>query len=327
MNSLATASVSGENETWEIAMHGKVVVITGATAGIGQFAAEHLAKLGARLVLIARDRNRAEATLSRLRAIAPNAGHRACFADLSLMADVKRVAAEIAAAEPRIDVLINNAGGFFASRKITEEGLERTFALNHMAYFVLTQGLRERLIASAPARIVNMGSVAHLPRSIDFDDLQTSKRYELFRAYGRSKLYNILFTRELARRLAGTGVTANCVDPGIVATNLGQREGGVLGVLMGFAMLFAGRPERAVDTIAYLAGSPELADVTGKYYFARRPAVQSRRAQDDAAAARLWLESERIARRCTAPMEASMVGDMDAVLHTGGDGSVAVPAG
>jgi NAD(P)-dependent dehydrogenase (short-subunit alcohol dehydrogenase family) len=284
-------------------VHGKVVVITGATAGIGQFAAEHLAKLGARIILIARDRDRAQATLSRLRAIAPSVRHGAHFADLSLMADTKQVAAEIAAAEPRVDVLVNNAGGFFASRKITAEGLERTFALNHMAYFVLSQGLRERLIASAPARIVNMGSVAHLPRAIDFDDLQTSERYDLFVAYGRSKLCNILFTRELARRLSGTGVTANCVDPGIVATNLGQREGGAFGFLMRFAMLFAGRPDRAVDTITYLTGSPELADVTGKYYFGRREAVQSRRARDDVTAARLWMESEKIAAFCRTPVE------------------------
>jgi len=286
-------------------MNGKVVVITGATAGIGQFAAEHLAKLGARLVLIARDRDRAQATLSRLRAIAPNAAHRAHFADLSLMVDVRRVAAEIVAAEPRIDVLVNNAGGFFASRKITAEGLERTFALNHMAYFVLTACLQERLIALAPARIVNMGSVAHLPRAIDFDDLQTSKHYELFRAYGRSKLCNILFTRELARRLVGTGVTANCVDPGIVATNLGQREGGVFGFLMRIAMLFAGRPDRAVDTIGYLAAAPEVADVTGKYYFGRRRAVQNRAAQDDEVAARLWMESEKLAALCATPVEVS----------------------
>jgi NAD(P)-dependent dehydrogenase (short-subunit alcohol dehydrogenase family) len=272
---------------------GKVVVITGATAGIGRGAAERLAKRGARIVMIARDRDRAEQTLAHLRKLAPGAAHRAHYADLSLLAEVKRVGAEIAAAEPRIDVLINNAGGVFPSRKITEEGLERTFALNHMSYFVLSQCLQERLMAAAPARIVSTASVAHLPRAIDFDDLQTSKRYDLFVAYGRSKLCNILFTRELARRLAGTGVTVNCVDPGIVATNLGQRDGGVFGFLMRFAMLFAARPERAIDTIAYLAGSPEVA--TGGYYFGRRRAVQSRAARDDKAAERLWQESARIA--------------------------------
>ncbi len=279
----------------EASVCGKVVVITGATAGIGQSAAERLAGLGARIVMVARDRGRTDQALARLREIAPKNAHCAYYADLSLLGEVKRVGWEIASAEPRIDVLVNNAGGFFPTRKITAEGIERTFALNHMAYFVLTQRLKERLIASAPARIVSTASVAHLPRSIDFDDLQTIKRYDLFRAYGRSKLCNILFTRELARRLAGTGVTANCVDPGVVATNLGQRDGGVFGFLMRIAMLFAGRPDRAVDTITYLAGSPEVADVSGRNFFGRRQAWQSRAAQDDEVARRLWQESARIA--------------------------------
>jgi NAD(P)-dependent dehydrogenase (short-subunit alcohol dehydrogenase family) len=279
----------------ETSVRGKAVVITGATAGIGQSAAERLAGLGARIVMVARDRGRADQALARLREIAPNAAHCAYYADLSLLGEVKRVGAEIASAEPRIDVLVNNAGGFFPTRKITAEGIERTFALNHMAYFVLTHCLRERLVAAAPARIVSTASVAHLPRVIDFDDLQTSKRYDLFVAYGRSKLCNILFTRELARRLAGTGVTANCVDPGVVATNLGQRDGGLFGVLMRVAMLFAGRPDKAVDTIAYLAGSPEVADISGRNFFGRRQAWQSRAAQDDEVARRLWQESARIA--------------------------------
>src|SRR5271167_4210814 len=167
----------------EASILGKVVVITGATAGIGRVAAERLAGLGARIVMIACDRDRAAQTLARLREITPNAAHRAHYADLSLLAEVKRVGAEIAATEPRIDVLVNNAGGFFPTRKITAEGIERTFALNHMAYFVLTHCLRERLLAAAPARVVSTASVAHLPRVIDFDDLQTSQRYDLFVAY------------------------------------------------------------------------------------------------------------------------------------------------
>jgi retinol dehydrogenase-12 len=178
---------------------------------------------------------------------------------------------------------------------ITAEGIERTFALNHMAYFVLTHCLRERLLAAALARIVSTASVAHLARVIDFDDLQTRKHYDLFVAYGRSKLCNILFTHELARRLAGTSVTANCVDPGVVATNLGQRDGGLFGLLMRTAMLFAGTPGKAVDTITYLACSPEVAGVSGRYFFGRRKAWQSRAAQDDNAAQRLWQESARIA--------------------------------
>jgi NAD(P)-dependent dehydrogenase (short-subunit alcohol dehydrogenase family) len=147
----------------EALVRGKVVVIT---AGIGQSAAERLAGLGARIVMVARDRGRTDQALARLREIAPNAAHCAYYADLSLLGEVKRVGGEIASAEPRIDVLVNNAGGFFPTRKITAEGIERTFALNHMAYFVLTQCLKERLIASAPARIVNTASVAHFPRSI-----------------------------------------------------------------------------------------------------------------------------------------------------------------
>jgi NAD(P)-dependent dehydrogenase (short-subunit alcohol dehydrogenase family) len=245
--------------------------------------------------MVARDRDRADQALARLREIAPNAAHCAYYADLSLLGEVKRVGGEIAAAEPRIDVLVNNAGGLFATRKVTAEGIERTFALNHMAYFVLTHCLRERLLAAAPARIISTASLAHFRRAIDFDDLQTGNRYDLLVAYGRSKLCNILFTRELARRLAGTGVTANCVDPGLVVTNFGQRDGGLLGVLMRVLMLFAGRPDKAVDTIAYLAGSSEVADVTGRYFFGRRQALQSRAAQDDKAAQRLWQASARIA--------------------------------
>jgi NAD(P)-dependent dehydrogenase (short-subunit alcohol dehydrogenase family) len=207
----------------------KVVVITGATSGIGRIAAERLAGRGARIVMVARDRERAEGTLALLREVGPDAAHRVHYADLSLIADVKRVGAEIAAAEPRVDVLINNAGSMFGARKITAEGLERTFALNHMSYFVLTHGLRERLHAAAPSRVVNTASAAHLRATLDFDDLQSSGTYRARVAYGRSKLCNILFTRELARRLAGTGVTANCLHPGFVATNFGQRDAGPFG--------------------------------------------------------------------------------------------------
>src|SRR6266700_7806540 len=158
-------------------MRGKTVVITGATSGIGQVAAEQLAAMGARLVLVARDKTRGEAALTRLRNLKPGVDHTIHYADLSRLAEMKRVAAEIAAAEPRIDVLINNAGALFNSRQVTEDGLERTFATNHMAYFVLTQGLRERLIASAPARVVNTASDAHNGAKLDCDDLQSANGY------------------------------------------------------------------------------------------------------------------------------------------------------
>ena len=208
-------------------MHGKVVVITGATSGIGWVAAEKLAQMGARLVLIARDRSRGEATLARLREAGPGAGHTVHYADLSTIAEMKRVAGVIAAAEPRIDVLINNAGALFSSRQVTPDGLEMTFATNHMSYFVVTLGLADRLRATPGARVVNTSSDAHKRAHLDFDDLQSAKGYRGFPVYGRSKLCNILFTRELAKRWDGTGVTANSLHPGFVSTRFGDRSGGM----------------------------------------------------------------------------------------------------
>ena len=279
----------------EAIIHGKVVVITGATSGIGNIAAMRLAALGARLVLVARSRQRADATLAKLRQVGPDLAHRAHYADLSLLAEMKRVGQEIAAVEPRIDVLINNAGNVFARRELTPDGLERTFAINHMAYFVLTHCLRERLVASAPARIVNTASAAHIGRTLDFDDLQLASQYSTMTAYGCSKLANILFTRELARRLVGTGVTTNCLHPGFVATGLGQRDGGFFGLMVRFSMLFAGPAEGGAQTIVHLASSSDVASVSGAYFIASRWAEPSRAARDDAAAQRLWEESARIA--------------------------------
>jgi NAD(P)-dependent dehydrogenase (short-subunit alcohol dehydrogenase family) len=276
-------------------MNGKVVVITGATSGIGQIAATRLAALGARIVLVARDRERADVALAKLQEVGPNVAHSAHIADLSILAEMKRVGREILAAEQRIDVLINNAGNVFPTRQVTPDGLECTFATNHMAYFVLTHELRERLVASAPARIVNTASAAHIGRSLDFDDLQLTKEYGIMTAYGRSKLANILFTRELARRLAGTGVTANCLHPGFVATGLGQRAGGIFGWAVRFTMLFAGQAKRGAQTIVHLASSPDVASVSGAYFISSRQAEPSPAARDDLAARRLWDESERIA--------------------------------
>jgi len=276
-------------------MQGKVVVITGATSGIGQVAAERLAGMGARIVLVARDKGRGEAALARLRERAPGAAHSIHYADLSRLAEMKRVAAEIAAAEPRIDALINNAGALFSSRHITKDGLELTFALNHMAYFVLTHGLSERLRASAPARVVNTASDAHKRAGLDLDDLQSANGYSGFKAYGRSKLWNILYTRELARRLAGEGVTANCLHPGFVATRFGDQSGGLLSAVVRMAKLFAISPEEGAETLVYLTSSPEVAHVSGAYFYRCRAAAPTKEAQDDAAAKRLWLETAKLA--------------------------------
>ena len=209
---------------------------------------------------------------------------------------MKKVGAEIAAAEPRIDILLNNAGSMFGRRLLTAEGVERTFALNHMSYFVLTHCLREKPpCGGAPARIVNTASNAHLRATLDFGDLQTKSGYVPTLAYARSKLCNILFTRELARQLAGSGVTANCLHPGFVATNFGQRDAGLFGWGMRLAMLFAARPEPGADTIVHLASSPAVAGVSGRYFYNSREIEPSAAAQDDATAQRLWRESEKIA--------------------------------
>ena len=277
-------------------MQGKVCVITGATSGIGLVAAERLGAMGARLVLVGRDKARGEAALTRLRGRVPGIEMRIHYADLSRLAEMNHLAAEIAALEPRIDVLINNAGAMFWERRVTEDGLERTFALNHMAYFVLSTRLKDRLAAAAPARIVNVASEAHRGAVLDFSDLQAARSYQGFRAYGRSKLANILFTRELARRLDGTGVTANCLHPGFVATRFGDNNAGLSRLLVGVSKrLFAISPEKGAATIVYLAAAPEIAGTTGGYFAKSRPATLSAAAQDDAAARRLWEESARIA--------------------------------
>ena len=289
-------------------MKNKVVVITGATSGIGQVAAEKLAGMGARIVQVARDPGRGQEARKRLQERSPKTAHSIYYADLSRLSEMKRVASEIAGNEPRIDVLINNAGAMFGSRQLTEDGLERTFALNHMAYFVLTHGLRERLVASAPARVVNTASDAHEAATLNFDDLQSTKAFSDtdflewvrfggpgFKVYGRSKLCNILFTRELARRLAGTGVTANCLHPGFVATRFGDDTGGLISFSIGIAKRFALSPEQGAETLVYLASSSEAVGVTGKYFSGCRPATPSQEAQDDAVAQRLWEETAQLA--------------------------------
>src|ERR1700722_20318917 len=276
-------------------MKGKTIVATGATSGIGEAAVLVLAGLGARIVFVARDEARAQATMRKLEAKAPGLGHRMHLADLSSMAETHKVGVAIAASEPRIDVLINNAGAIFSDRRVTPEGLELTFALNHMSYFVLTEALRERLIASAPARVVSTSSGAHQGVSLDFGDLQSANGYKMLRVYGRSKLANILFTRELARRLAGTGVTANCLHPGAVATRFGDSSGGMLRRLLPVLRLFFISPEQGADTIIYLASSPEVEKTTGEYFVKRKITAPSVAAQDDATTKKLWEASETLA--------------------------------
>ena len=281
-------------------MRGKTVVITGATSGIGEVAAIDLAGQGARIVFIARDKERAHATLEKLRRVNPASGHVVHLADLSLLSEMRRAAEEIRE-EPVIDVLINNAGALFNSRIETQDGLEKSFALNHMSYFVLTNLLLSRL--KAGARIVNTASDAHRRAKLDFDDLQSKKSYSGFAVYSKSKLCNILFTRELARRIAGTGITANALHPGFVATRFGDQSGGMLSALVRVAKPIGGiSPEEGAKTIIYLASSPEVARTSGEYFTKCAAATPSPEARNDNDAKRLWDVSTELARGMMAPV-------------------------
>ena len=279
-------------------MQGKVVVLTGGTSGIGEAVAVKLVKMGARLVLVARDASRAGATLERLQRMSRGAEHTSHLADLSLVAETQRVAREIAAAEPHIDVLINNAGLICARRQVTAEGFELTFATNHLAYFVLTHGLLPRVLNAAPARIVNTASDVHRGAKLDLSDLQSQHGYSGFGAYAKSKLANVLFTSELARRLSGSGVAANSLHPGVVASRFGLPPEGQGGDPSSARFLSAHgiSPEEGAETIVYLASSADAANVSGQYFNQCRAVAPSKEAQDraGAGAVKLWEESERL---------------------------------
>lgn len=275
-------------------MQGKTIVITGATSGIGEVAAVRLAEQGARIVFTARDGARAEGTMAALRKANAKADHAVHMADLSRLSDMKRVGAELAR-EPGIDVLINNAGALFNRRQETEDGLEMTFALNHMAYFVITNLLLGKL--KTGARIVTVASNAHRGAKLNFDDLQTRRNYAGFRVYSRSKLCNILFNRELARRIAGSGVAANALHPGFVATRFGDNSGGLMRMVLKVVKpIGALSPEEGAKTIVYLASSPQVSGVSGEYFYECKPAIPTAAARNDDDARRLWEVSEQIAR-------------------------------
>lgn len=272
-------------------MNGKTIVITGATSGIGQVAAERLAERGARIVQIARSKERGEAAKARLTSIR-DAGHTVHYADLSRISEMKRIALEVSAAEPSIDVLINNAGAMFSSRQLTEDGLELTFATNHAAYFVVTLGLLDRLRATPASRIVSTASDAHRGAKLDFNDLQSERGYSGFGVYRKSKLANILFTRQLAKRVTGT--TANSLHPGFVSTRFGNESGGFLGLVIRMAKLGAITPEKGAETIVYLASSADVGGVSGEYFYKCKRSTPTAEALDDESAKRLWEETERL---------------------------------
>jgi len=273
---------------------GKVCLLTGATTGIGRAAAEGLARTGLTLVLAGRDAARTEAAVEGVRRVSGNDRVEGLVADLSLGSEVRRLAAEFRARHRRLDVLVNNAGAIFTRREETAEGREKTLALNHLAYFLLTRELLDLLLASAPARVVNVASEAHRGTRLDFDDLDSRRRYSGLGVYGRSKLMNLLFTAELARRLEGKAVTANALHPGVVATGFGGNTPGLFRTLVRIAQPFMLSPEKGARTLVYLATSPEVEGVSGKYFYRCREMRPSPAARDPEAARRLWELSEQL---------------------------------
>ncbi len=276
-------------------MAGKTVLITGATGGIGKATAIGLATMGARVGITGRDLLRAEQAAADIRTASGNPAVDGFAADMSSQAEVRRLAAAVLDAYPRLDVLVNNVGGFWAHRHPTDDGLEHTFALNHLAPFLLTNLLLDRLKASAPARVVTVSSGAQAAGRIDFDDLQGARRYSGQRAYSQSKLANILFTNELAHRLQGTGVTANSVHPGVVRTNFGSEDqAGFFRIISPMVRPFLKTPAQGALTPIYLASSPEVDGITRQFFADRKPKSANKAADDDGVTGRLWRVSAEL---------------------------------
>jgi NAD(P)-dependent dehydrogenase (short-subunit alcohol dehydrogenase family) len=275
-------------------MTGRTCVVTGASRGIGRATAEGLAELGASVVLVCRRREDGESVSRHIAA-------RGCptpavvTADLSSLASIRAAATEISDRYSRLHVLINNAAVIPRRRELTADGLEMQFAVNHLAYFVVTNLLLDRLQAGAPSRIINVSSGAHSGTRLDFDDLQGERSYQPGSAYSQSKLANLLFTYELARRLRVSDVTVNAVHPGVIATKLLADYMGVPVAGPALARTFGARPEEGAETIIYLASSPEVQSVTGKYFARKKPVPSSRESHDEASARRLWQVSEQLA--------------------------------
>lgn len=273
---------------------GKRVILTGGTSGIGLAAARQLVRLGAQLSIVARSRARAEA-------VTPSFGAPVdvLLADLASQQSVRHLADEILQRYPQVHVLINNAGAIFSTRQLSPDGIELTWAVNHLAPFLLTNLLLQRIIESAPARIITTASGAHFRAQIPFDDMNAERSYRNmgYQRYGETKLANILFTSELARRIEGSGVTANSFHPGFVATAFGENNGPLMSIGMRVSHLFARKPDQGADTLVWLADSPDVSGISGAYFVDRHEVRPSHAARDAETAAHLWQVSEEQVRR------------------------------
>jgi len=289
-------------EKLKVEMNGKICLVTGGTNGIGKSTAQELARMGATVVIVGRDAQKAAQVTEEIRAASDNQNVDWLLADLSSQQDIRRLATEFKSKYSQLHVLLNNAGGTFTTRQLSVDGIEMTFALNHLGYFLLTNLLLDTMKASAPARIINVSSDAHSGGKIDFDNLQGELSYSSFGPYGNSKLANILFTTELARRLEGTGVTVNVLHPGLTSTGFGKNNPGLLMKVMGVVVpLIARSPERGAETSIYLASSPEVQSITGKYFVDCKVTQPAPQATDSVVAKKLWEVSDQmVAARATA---------------------------
>jgi NAD(P)-dependent dehydrogenase (short-subunit alcohol dehydrogenase family) len=275
-------------------MRGRTALVTGASGGIGREIARDLARQGAQVIMVARDRSRGQAARDDVAHSTGNDQVDLLLADLSSQGEVRRLARDFLSTHTRLHVLVNNAGGMFAKRHLTDDGLELTFALNHLAYFLLAHELTPALTAAGGARVVNVSSEAQAGGHVDFADLQGESRYSGWRAYAQSKLANVLFTRELARRHEPSLLTANCLHPGFVQSGFAVNNGPLYKAGLALLRPFALTPVQGADTATYLASSPEVAGVSGQYFIKRKVAPGSRESRDAEVARRLWEASEQL---------------------------------
>lgn len=279
-------------------LNGQTILITGATNGIGEITALELARQGAQVVIVSRSGPKCEQTVQKIRDAVPNAHVEFIASDLSTLSGIRSAATQFLGKYDKLNVLVNNAGGFFNARHETADGFEMTFALNHMSYFLITHLLLDTLKATAisdgEARVVNVSSSAHRGSTVDLDDLQRQKKFSGFRAYGESKLMNILFTQELAERLKGSKVTANVLHPGFVRTGFGRNNTGIISLVLKVIQTFALTPEQGAETSIYLASSPEVKGVSGQYFEKKKAVQPDKGAQRLDDPKKLWTISERL---------------------------------